>query len=85
MDAKKQYHRDYYHNKYKSVISGKKEFCHCCSKEVSSWNLYKHKNSKKHKFNGLSEEEKNRYLEDRERLSIIKKINKLDDRLEQLM
>jgi hypothetical protein len=53
------YNKNYYHNKYKDIIKSKKTYCDKCCVEVSSWNYYKHKNSKKHKLNCLEECEKN--------------------------
>jgi hypothetical protein len=62
MEAKKQYHIDYYQNKYKEVLKNKKLFCENCKKEVQSWNIYKHKISKKHILNSMDENEYKKYL-----------------------
>ena len=62
MEAKKQYHIDYYQNKYKEILKNKKLFCETCKKEVQSWNIYKHKISKKHILNSMDENEHKKYL-----------------------
>jgi len=62
MEAKKQYHSDYYHKKYKEVLKNKKCFCEICQKEIQSWNIYKHKSSKKHILNSMDENEYKKYL-----------------------
>ena len=62
---KLEYHKMYYHNKYKNIISTKKSFCDCCQIEFSSWNIYKHNKSKKHYFNSLSEEDQRKFLQER--------------------
>jgi len=78
----KEYNHNYYINHYKQIIANKKEFCTCCQVEVSSWNMYKHKNSKKHKYNQLSDEDKTNYNEQARIAKIQKYINKLEEKLE---
>lgn len=71
------YHKNYYHNKYKNIISNKKSFCDCCKLEFAAWNIYKHTKTKKHLLNSLNEEDKQKYLEEKEKLKILQKIEKL--------
>lgn len=80
-----QYHKDYYHNYYKDIIKTKKCFCDVCNMEVSAWNMYKHKNSNKHKFNSLPEYEKMLILEKKNKDKIkipIDKALEIKERLE---
>jgi non-homologous end joining protein Ku len=74
----KTYHHNYYVNHYKNIVAEKKIFCECCNVEVSAWNIWKHKNSKKHKYNLLSDEEKLNYDNEIKTAKIQKFINKLE-------
>lgn len=75
------YNKNYYHNKYKSIISNKKSFCNCCQLEFAAWNIYKHKKSQKHILNSMSEEDKMIYLEEKSKNKIRQKIDKLTNTL----
>ena len=82
MDTKKQYHSDYYQNKYKEVLKNKKCFCEICQKEVQSWNIYKHKSSKKHILNSMDENEYKKYLGEKINQKILyiqKSINEIEN------
>jgi hypothetical protein len=79
--SKLDYYKQYYHNKYKDIISTKKQFCQCCQLEFSSWNIYKHTKTKKHLLNSMNEEDKQNYLEEKSKTKILKKINKLQQLL----
>lgn len=84
----KEYHHNYYINHYKEIIKNKKTYCDCCQTEVSSWNFYKHKNSKKHQINSMTEEEKANYeiskqknKEIKEKEKLLMKIKLLEEKL----
>jgi hypothetical protein len=68
------YNKMYYHNVYKSIIANKKCFCDCCKLEFAAWNIYKHKKSQKHIFNSMNKEEQKKYLEEKSKSKINKKI-----------
>ena len=76
------YHRDYYQNHYKEIISNKKSYCECCQKTISAWNTYKHKQSVKHKLNCMTEDDKNAYHKALEERRINKRIAKLQQQLQ---
>ena len=80
---KTDYNRNYYHNKYKDIIANKKSYCDCCQLEFASWNIYKHKKTKKHLFNLMNEEDKIKYLDQKAKLRINKKIDSLQKLLTQ--
>lgn len=82
---KLEYHKNYYHSRYKEIIKKKKSYCDCCNIEFASWNIYKHNKSQKHFFNTLNEYEKERYLEIKSKDKIIKKIKKLEDLYKQIL
>ena len=73
-DKKLKYYKNYYHNKYKNIIKEKKEYCECCKLEFASWNLYKHRKSKKHQINSLSEEEKLNYVKQQQLNKFLAKV-----------
>ena len=76
-----EYNKNYYHNKYKQIISNKKSFCECCQLEYASWNIYKHRKSQKHLLNSMNEEGKQKYLEEKSKIKILKKIEKLKEKI----
>lgn len=71
------YNKLYYHNVYKSIIANKKSYCDCCKLEFASWNIYKHKKTKKHLFNLMNQEQQEKYLEEKLKSKINKKIEYL--------
>jgi hypothetical protein len=75
------YNKNYYNNVYKEIIKNKREFCVCCNKEFASWNIYKHNKTKKHKINSMSEDEKEKYLAEKNKTKILKQIDKLQNKL----
>lgn len=83
-NKKKEYHHNYYVNHYKQIISTKKIFCECCKVEISAWNLYKHKNSKKHLYNSLSDEEKEKIIAAKQKITSEEQYVQLKKKLELL-
>ena len=73
------YHKNYYDNTYKHILKSKKTYCDKCCVEVSSWNYYKHKNSKKHKLNCLEECEKNDLVNSLLKEKAEQKLKKLEE------
>ena len=73
----KDYHKKYYNNKYKEIISKKRSYCDCCQLEFASWNIYKHMKTRKHIMNSMNEEDKLRCLEEKSQKKILQKIEKL--------
>jgi hypothetical protein len=45
------YHREYYENVYKPIISNKLFYCDCCQIEMKLWNKSQHLKTKKHQLN----------------------------------
>ena len=80
-DEVKQYYKNYYHTYYKDIIKDKKCFCEICNIEVSSWNMYKHKQSNKHQFNLLSDDEKKDILDKKPPKYTPKRIPKTEEQL----
>jgi hypothetical protein len=76
-----EYSKNYYETKYKTILQNKKKYCDCCKEFIVAWSIYKHDNSKKHLFNMLSEDDKQKYLQEKENQKIEKKINKLKSKL----
>lgn len=72
-----EYNKNYYHSKYKEIIKNKKCYCDCCQLEFAAWNIYKHNKTQKHFFNSMSEEDKLKYLEEKSKKKIMRKIEKL--------
>jgi hypothetical protein len=62
MEAKKQYHKEYYNKKYKETLKSKKSYCDICAKEINSWSIYKHNQSKQHTLRCMDENEYKKYL-----------------------
>jgi hypothetical protein len=84
MDSKQEtsnYNKNYYNNVYKEIIKNKREFCVYCNKEFASWNIYKHKKTKKHKINSMNEDDKQKYLSEKNNSKILKQIDKLQNKL----
>jgi hypothetical protein len=72
-----EYHKNYYHSKYKNIIANKTSYCDCCQLEFAAWNIYKHNKTQKHIFNSMNEEDKQKYLGEKSKMKITKKIDKL--------
>ena len=75
------YHKNYYHSKYKNIIANKKTFCDCCQLEFAAWNIYKHTKTRKHLINSMNEHDKQKYLEEKLKQKILQKIENLRKRL----
>ena len=71
------YNKNYYHNKYKQIISKKRSFCDCCQLEFAAWNIYKHTKTQKHILNSMNVEERKQYLEEKSKRKIRQKIDEL--------
>lgn len=78
---KSYYHRQYYKNHYKDIIKNKKTFCECCQVEVSSWNIWKHRQSKKHTVNNMTEDERKEHDANLRQIKLLKKIQHLESQL----
>ena len=60
-----EYHKQYYDNIFKDKIQNITHYCPSCDKTITSWNIYKHKNSKNHFMNLLTKEEQKLYINTR--------------------
>ncbi len=78
---KVEYHKKYYEEHYKPKLQNKKEFCECCQEFVVAWNIYKHAKTKKHMVKSLSEEERLKYLQEKQNHKIEKQIDKLKSKI----
>ena len=78
-----EYNRNYYQNHYKNIIANKFVHCECCDKDIKAWNYSRHRNSKKYQFNILDESSKKEALEIKQKNKILKKIQKLEHKIQQ--
>ena len=77
----KLYLKQYYIDVLKDRIKDVTVHCDCCNKTYKSWNVYAHKNSRKHKINMMTEEERISYLENEKIERDIKKELTKDERM----
>lgn len=77
MDYNKKYYNEIYRKKLQEIVH-----CDVCNKDYCAWSIKKHYQTKKHKLNEMTPQERFKTIEEDHKNKKLKKLEKLKEKIE---